>query len=203
MVDAHHIARSELIIGGQKSGKSVRAEKLAAQWLAMSPAHTAVLIATAQAHDAEMHARIARHQADRAARVPAMCTVEEPLNLADALTQHSTPQTLLVVDCLTLWLTNQLFPYTSPQAQSTQNNASNSLENAENTAQSALLLIAIKSASGPVVIVSNEIGLGVIPMGRDVRAYVDALGRLNQDVACVCQRVTLMTAGLPLILKDT
>ena len=203
MVDAHHIARSELIIGGQKSGKSVRAEKLAAQWLAMSPTHTAVLVATAQAHDAEMHARIARHQADRAARVPAMCTVEEPLNLADALTQHSTPQTLLVVDCLTLWLTNQLFPYTSPQAQPTQNNASNKLENAENTAQSALLLIAIKSASGPVVIVSNEIGLGVIPMGRDVRAYVDALGRLNQDVACVCQRVTLMTAGLPLILKDT
>lgn len=203
MVDAQHIARSELIIGGQKSGKSARAEKLAAQWLAMSPTHTAVLVATAQAHDAEMHARIARHRADRAARVPAMRTVEEPLNLADALAQHSTPQTLLVVDCLTLWLTNQLFAYTAPEAPSAQNNAPNRPLSTDNTAQAALLLIAIKSATGPVVIVSNEIGLGVIPMGSDVRAYVDALGRLNQDVAHVCQRVTLMAAGLPLSLKDT
>jgi adenosylcobinamide kinase / adenosylcobinamide-phosphate guanylyltransferase len=203
MVDAQHIARSELIVGGQKSGKSVRAEKLAAQWLAMSPTHTAVLIATAQAHDAEMHARIARHRADRAARVPAMRTVEEPLNLADALAQHSTPQTLLVVDCLTLWLTNQLFAYTAPEAPLAQNNTSNRPVSTDNNDQAALLLIAIKTATGPVVIVSNEIGLGVIPMGRDVRAYVDALGRLNQDVAHVCQRVTLMAAGLPLFLKDT
>lgn len=203
MVDAQHIARSELIVGGQKSGKSVRAEKLAAQWLAMSPTHTAVLIATAQAHDAEMHARIARHLADRAARVPAMRTVEEPLNLADALAQHSTPQTLLVVDCLTLWLTNQLFAYTAPEAPLAQNNTSNRPVSTDNNDQAALLLIAIKTATGPVVIVSNEIGLGVIPMGRDVRAYVDALGRLNQDVAHVCQRVTLMAAGLPLFLKDT
>lgn len=203
MVDAQHITRSELIIGGQKSGKSARAEKLAAQWLAMSPTHTAVLVATAQAHDAEMHARIARHRADRAARVPAMCTVEEPLNLADALAQHSTPQTLLVVDCLTLWLTNQLFAYTAPEAPSAQNNAPNRPVSTDNNAQAALLLIAIKSATGPVVIVSNEIGLGVIPMGSDVRAYVDALGRLNQDVANVCHRVTLMAAGLPLFLKDT
>jgi adenosylcobinamide kinase/adenosylcobinamide-phosphate guanylyltransferase len=203
MVDAHHIARSELIIGGQKSGKSARAEKLAAQWLAMSPTHTAVLVATAQAHDAEMQARIARHRADRAARVPTMRTVEEPLNLADALAQHSTPQTLLVVDCLTLWLTNQLFAYTAPEAPLTQNNAPNRPVSTDNTAQATLLLIAIKSATGPVVIVSNEIGLGVIPMGSDVRAYVDALGRLNQDVANVCHRVTLMAAGLPLSLKDT
>jgi adenosylcobinamide kinase / adenosylcobinamide-phosphate guanylyltransferase len=203
MVDAHHIARSELIIGGQKSGKSARAEKLAAQWLAMSPTHTAVLVATAQAHDAEMHARIARHRVDRAARVPTMCTVEEPLNLADALAQHSTPQTLLVVDCLTLWLTNQLFPYAPPEAPLAQNNTSNRPVSIDNTAQAALLLIAIKVATGPVVIVSNEIGLGVIPMGSDVRAYVDVLGRLNQDVANVCHRVTLMAAGLPLFLKDT
>jgi adenosylcobinamide kinase / adenosylcobinamide-phosphate guanylyltransferase len=70
------------------------------------------------------------------------------------------------------------------------------------TAQAAALLIAIQSAPGPVVIVGNEIGLGVIPMGREVRAFVDALGRLNQDVASVCSRVTLMAAGLPLTLKD-
>ena len=203
MVDAHHIARSELIVGGQKSGKSARAEKLAAQWLAACPAHTAVIVATAQAHDGEMQQRIARHRADRATRVPSMRTVEEPLNLAEVLAQHSTPQTLLVVDCLTLWLTNQLFPYTPPEAQLAQNNEPNKPADAANTAQAALLLTAIKAATGPVVIVSNEIGLGVIPMGRDVRAYVDALGRLNQDVAHVCQRVTLMAAGLPLFLKDT
>jgi adenosylcobinamide kinase/adenosylcobinamide-phosphate guanylyltransferase len=69
-------------------------------------------------------------------------------------------------------------------------------------AQAATLLIAVKNAAGPVVIVGNEIGLGVIPMGREVRAFVDALGRLNQDVAQVCTRVTLMAAGLPLTLKD-
>jgi adenosylcobinamide kinase/adenosylcobinamide-phosphate guanylyltransferase len=69
------------------------------------------------------------------------------------------------------------------------------------TAREASLLIAIQEASGPVVLVGNEIGLGVIPMGREVRAFVDTLGRLNQDVAAVCQRVTLMAAGLPLTLK--
>jgi adenosylcobinamide kinase / adenosylcobinamide-phosphate guanylyltransferase len=206
MVDAGNetwsIARGELIIGGQKSGKSVRAEKLAAQWLAASPTHHAVLLATAQAHDAEMQARIARHQADRATRVPAMRTVEQPLHLAQAIAQYSTPQTLIVVDCLTLWLTNQLFPTTPYQADLSQNNITNKPVSADNTAQAASLLIAIKAAMGPVIIVSNEIGLGVIPMGFEVRAYVDALGRLNQDVASVCTRVTLMAAGLPLILKD-
>ena len=100
------IAASEFILGGQKSGKSRRAEALAHQWLTASSEHHAVLIATAQPWDSEMEARIARHQADRAERVPGMRTVEEPLALAEAITQHSRPDTLLVVDCLTLWLTN-------------------------------------------------------------------------------------------------
>ena len=69
-------------------------------------------------------------------------------------------------------------------------------------AQSAHFFEAIKNASGPVVLVGNEIGLGVIPLGREVRAFVDALGRLNQDMAAACARVTLMCAGLPLTLKD-
>ncbi len=211
MVDAQHIARSELIMGGQKSGKSSRAEKLAAQWLAASPMNSAVLVATAQAHDGEMRTRIARHQADRAVRVPGMRTVEEPLNLADALSLHTHVQTLVVVDCLTLWLTNLLMPYStlqelsnlSKQAVAGQYFDKKPPLSQGNTTQSAIFLRAIEKAQGPVVIVSNEIGLGVIPLGRDVRAYVDALGRLNQDVAHVCQRVTLMAAGLPLILKDT
>ncbi len=187
------IANSELILGGQKSGKSRRAELLAAQWLAQDPAHRAVLIATAQPWDEEMRQRIARHQADRAERVPGMRTVEAPLALAEALQAHSRADTLVVVDCLTLWLTNLLMP-----AEPIQKVPAARAE----TAQVASLLRAISQAPGPVVLVGNEIGLGVIPLGREVRAFVDALGRLNQDVAAACQRVTLMAAGLPLHLKD-
>lgn len=219
------LAKSELILGGQKSGKSRRAEVLARTWLEQSVHHRAVLIATAQAWDDEMRARIARHQADRAARVPGMVTVEEPLALAQAIAQHSTPQTLLVVDCLTLWLTNCLMPADGGQRAPTQacavghfaqvqeeraQRAGDTEQNAEpfcqlapvDTAQAAPLLIAIQNATGPVVLVGNEIGLGVIPLGHEVRAFVDALGQLNQAVAQVCQRVTLMAAGLPLTLKE-
>lgn len=190
------IARSELILGGQKSGKSRRAELLARQWLADSADHRAVLIATAQPWDAEMQQRIARHQADRAQRVPGMATVEEPLALAEAIRQHSAPHTLVVVDCLTLWLTNLLMPATA------QNSEQNMPPASTEPAQTATLLIAIAEAPGPVVLVGNEIGLGVIPLGSEVRAFVDTLGRLNQQVAATCQRVTLMAAGLPLTLKD-
>ena len=190
------IARSELILGGQKSGKSRRAELLARQWLAQSPHHHAVLIATAQPWDEEMRQRITRHQADRAVRVPGLATVEEPLALGETIARHSQPNTLVVVDCLTLWLTNLLMP-----AEPVQSLESNQPLALVELAQAASLLIAIDQAPGPVVLVGNEIGLGVIPLGREVRAFVDALGRLNQDVARTCERVTLMAAGLPLTLK--
>ncbi len=183
----------ELILGGQKSGKSRRAEQHAIDWLAADPAlHRAVLIATAQAYDDEMHERIVRHQADRAERVPGMRTIEEPIELARAIVTQSAPDTLVVVDCLTLWLTNLLMPVRSEAARPVTRTPS---------AHIALLLIALREARGPVVLVGNEIGLGVIPLGRETRAFVDALGRLNQDVAAACDRVTLMAAGLPLSLK--
>ena len=102
------LARSELILGGQKSGKSRRAELLAREWLARSPDHKAVMIATAQACDDVMRQRIARHQQDREERVPGMQTVEEPVALGEALARHSTAQTIVVIDCLTLWLTTLL-----------------------------------------------------------------------------------------------
>jgi adenosylcobinamide kinase/adenosylcobinamide-phosphate guanylyltransferase len=140
------LARSELILGGQKSGKSR-------------------LIATAQPWDDEMQARIARHQLDRAERVPGLRTVEEPLALAQKINQCSRLDTLILVDCLTLWLTNWLMPATPSDA--------------VQVAPIAGLLEAIAAAP----------------------AFVDALGTLNQDVARVCQRVTLMAAGLPLTLK--
>ena len=185
--------RSELILGGQKSGKSRRAELLACGWLAQSPDHQAVLIATAQPRDDEMRERIARHQHDRARRVPRMRTVEEPLELVQALARHSQAQTLIVVDCLTLWLTNWLMPV--------ENIKQNMVVAQIERANIAMLLLAIEKAAGAVVLVGNEIGLGVIPLGRETRAFVDALGRLNQDVAETCERVTFMAAGLPLTLK--
>lgn len=196
------IVRSEFILGGQKSGKSRRAELLARDWLVQAPQHKAVLIATAQAWDDEMGERIVRHQADRALRVPGMSTLEEPLALAEAISRCTSPQTLVVVDCLTLWLTNLLMP--AKPAEIVENNpttepkdlAARSME-----AQRSMLLMAIKNAAGPVLLVGNEIGLGVIPLGRETRAFVDALGCLNQDVAAICERVTLMAAGLPLGLK--
>jgi adenosylcobinamide kinase / adenosylcobinamide-phosphate guanylyltransferase len=189
---------NELILGGQKSGKSRRAELLARDWLAQSADHRSVLIATGQAWDDEMRERIARHQRDRAERVPGLQTVEEPRDVAGALTQLSTPQTLVVVDCLTLWLTQWSMPLGFEAMDSEQKQA----QTMEWKAQAAMFLEAIRQSPGPVVLVGNEIGLGVIPMGREVRAYVDALGTLNQQVAQVCPRVTLMAAGLPLTLKE-
>ena len=186
--------RSELILGGQKSGKSRRAELLARDWLAQSAAHRALLIATAEPWDAEMRERIARHQRDRAGRVPGLATLEEPRDLAGALARHGRADTLIVVDCLTLWLTNWLMPAQDDRKQ-------RQALALEWQAQSALFLEAIRQTPGPVVLVGNEIGLGVIPMGREVRAFVDALGLLNQQAAQACERVTLMAAGLPLTLK--
>ena len=189
MVD---VVRSTFILGGQRSGKSRRAEMLARQWIDVSPGHRALMIATGQAWDDEMRERIERHKADRALRVPGMATVEEPLALAEALTRHSDANTLIVVDCLTLWLTNLTMPADPAQA----------LPEAAVIAAGEDLCAAIAAAPGPLVLVGNEIGLGVIPMGREVRAFVDALGRLNQQVAAACERVTFMAAGLPLTLKD-
>lgn len=189
-----NIARSELILGGQKSGKSRRAELLARSWLDASPTRQAVLIATAQAWDAEMQARISRHQSDRAERVPGMRTYEEPLALAQAIASQSQADTLVVVDCMTLWLTNVLMPMHPPQGQAQADPP---------IAQAVAALVqAVSQAPGPVVLVGNEIGLGVIPMGAEVRSFVDALGLLNQSLASACARVTLMVAGLPLHLKD-
>jgi len=194
------IATSELILGGQRSGKSRRAEMLARQWLDASAAHHAVLIATAQPWDDEMRQRIARHQADRAMRVPGMQTAEVHFELGQAIHRLSQPDTLVVVDCLTLWLTNLLMPMQSPDGQ-------NTFAESDNAALADVpiqaLLQSVAQAPGPVVLVGNEIGMGVIPMGAQVRAFVDTLGRLNQEVARACDRVTLMAAGLPLTLKGS
>lgn len=192
------LARRELILGGQKSGKSRRAETLAAAWLAQHRQHQAVLLATAQAHDGEMQVRIARHQHDRAQRVPQLQTLDVArADLAQLLLQpveqggSDGPHCLAVLDCLTLWLTQWLMPMDGAAC-----------EDAVLEQQLELLLAAVRQRRGPLVIVSNEIGLGVIPMGPQVRRFVDVLGHLHQALAARCDRVTLMVAGLPLQMKE-
>jgi adenosylcobinamide kinase/adenosylcobinamide-phosphate guanylyltransferase len=154
----------------------------------------ATFIATAQPWDAEMRQRITRHQADRALRVPGMATLEEPVALAQTITHLSVPHRLLVVDCLTLWLTNLLMPAEGNSDQKMHP----SLGGIDLFAS---LVAALQNAPGPVVLVGNEIGLGVIPLGAEVRHFVDTLGQLNQTVAAASQRVVLMVAGLPMVLK--
>ena len=177
-----------LVLGGARSGKSAHAELLAAQSGA-----DIVYIATAHAGDGEMAARIAHHRRGRPAH---WVTVEEPLLLADAIARHSKPSTVVLVDCLTLWLTNLLF--------------SDGREYPETGmvdlpplfgAQRAALLDVLKNANGDVLLVSNEVGLGVIPLGAVSRSFVDEAGRLNQALAAVCDRVLFVAAGLPLVLK--
>ncbi len=182
------MAAHELILGGARSGKSRRAEALAAAWLAADTAHRATLVATALPADDEMATRIRRHQADRAARVPALACVEAPQALGATLRRLAQPQHLLVVDCLTLWLSQCLLPPPGAVAPDWDQ-------------EQQQLLAALDDSPSPVVLVSNEIGMGVMPMSREARHCVDALGALHQAVAARCQRVTLMVAGCALTAK--
>jgi adenosylcobinamide kinase/adenosylcobinamide-phosphate guanylyltransferase len=183
--------RHELILGGARSGKSRTAEARAERWLAASAHHEAALIATALANDDEMAERIRRHRADRAHRAGDLTTVEAPHDLPGAIRGHAAPQRLLVVDCLTLWLAQCLMPMHGA-----------GLDAGAWLDAQRDLLDALRDSAGPVVLVSNEIGLGVLPPGREARACVDALGRLHQHVAALCARVTLMVAGCELVVKD-
>ena len=152
------------------------------------------MVATAQVGDKEMRLRIARHQADRAERVVGMQTVEEPYALGETIVRLSQAHTLIVVDCLTLWLTNFLMPMSIADQPASPQDITQPITN---------LLSALKKTPGPVILVGNELGMGVIPMGAEVRKFVDELGRLNQDVANACQRVTLMVAGQAMVVKDS
>jgi adenosylcobinamide kinase / adenosylcobinamide-phosphate guanylyltransferase len=196
-----HNTMRELILGGQKSGKSRLAEERSRAWLAQSSSHRAVLIATGLAHDEEMRERIARHQADRLLRLPKLRCVEEPRQLGAALAEHSDAQTLVVMDCITLWLTNLLMPVSSEFLDQKQHIAG--IESAQSATDLIVSLhAALAQVKGPVVMVSNEIGLGVIPLGREVRQFVDELGKLNQELASQCERVTFMAAGCALTMKE-
>jgi adenosylcobinamide kinase / adenosylcobinamide-phosphate guanylyltransferase len=183
------VARSELILGGQNTGKTARAEMLAAVWLDESLQHRAVYIATAQAWDVEMRERISRHQRLRAERMPRMETMEEPRELAQAIGRHSRADTLIVVDCLTLWLTAQLMPAVPGGV--------------SHASPAATIAGALRACAGPIILISNEFAPDSFARGEDARAFVDALGGLNQQAAAACERVTLMSAGQPLLLKGS
>lgn len=169
-----------LIVGGQRSGKSGHAEALGRAWLGERAGQRVTVIATALAGDDEMRARIAQHRLQRPADFQ---TLEAPTLLAAALREQAAPGHLLIVDCLTLWLTNWLMPAVgSPDLDAWH-------------IERASLLAVLQDLSSPVIFVSNEVGWGVSPLGREVREYVDELGRLNQDVARRCSELTLMVAG--------
>lgn len=191
------IVRSELILGGQKSGKSSRAEQLAEAWSLGDPQHEVMMIATAQAWDTEMKVRIEQHRIMRQKKLPRCQTIEETIEIAQVISKYSDPKRLLLIDCLTLWLSNYLSPPTEQHNVSSSELAASFLQ-----AQSALIS-AIHNGIGPIVLVSNEIGQGVIPLGAETRNFVDQLGLLNQAVAQVCERVTLMVVGCPLYIKGT
>lgn len=180
----------ELIVGGVRSGKSAAALARAGAWLAQ-PDREAILIATALPADEGMRARIARHVQERQRRLPRLATVEEPLALAEAIMQRAAPRRLLLVDCLTLWATNWLAPASGAPA-----------SEAAWAERVAALAQAVAMAGGPVVLVANEIGLGVIGADALTRRFVDAAGELNRRIAAICDRVTMLVAGCELRLKD-
>lgn len=167
----------ELILGGARSGKSRLAERLAGEsGLAVT------YLATAQAGDGEMAARIAHHQARRPA---GWALVEEPLHLMQTLREHAAENRCVLVDCLTLWLTNLLWM-----------DEGTHLERERDA-----LLEGIGALPGRIILVSNETGLGVVPLGELTRRYVDEAGWLHQALAERAQRVTFCVAGLSMILK--
>ena len=164
-----------LILGGARSGKSALAERLALAWATGAP----VYLATAQAWDDEMRARITLHRVQREGQ--GWLTREEPLNLAASLSDIK-DQTVLV-DCLTLWLTNHL------------------LAEHDLVAETETLLAALAARRAPTLLVSNEVGLGIVPDNALARRFRDEAGRLNQRVAALADTVVFTAAGLPLVLK--
>jgi adenosylcobinamide kinase/adenosylcobinamide-phosphate guanylyltransferase len=179
----------ELIIGGARSGKSLLAERRAGEC-----GLPVTYVATALALDAEMSRRIERHQARRSAE---WGLVVEPLDLAVTLRRHAAPGVCLLVDCLTLWLSNLLFAGDAAN----QAEAGEAIRCRRLADGTQALVEVLPDLPGRIILVSNEVGCGIVPMAPVSRLFADEQGRLNQRVAAVCERVTLVAAGLPLTLK--
>jgi adenosylcobinamide kinase/adenosylcobinamide-phosphate guanylyltransferase len=165
-----------LVLGGARSGKNCYAERLVE-----GAADCGLYCATAKAGDPEMTERIAAH---RARRSSFWRTIEAPLALAQALATETAPERPILVDCLTLWLSNLLLAGRQPDEEAGD------------------LCRALREARGPVVLVSNEVGMGLVPETPLGRRFRDAAGWLNQRVAALADRVVFVAAGLPLVLKE-
>jgi adenosylcobinamide kinase / adenosylcobinamide-phosphate guanylyltransferase len=183
----------ELILGGARSGKSSLAEQRATD-SGLAVTYIATAEAATSAGDSEMAARIAHHAARRPSH---WGLVEEPLYLATTLRKYAAPDRLLLVDCLTLWLSNLLFFGVGEAVEPAQQ-----IDCALLREQTQALVDCLPTLPGHIILVSNEVGLGIIPMGAITRLYVDEAGRLNQRIAQVCDHVTFVAAGLPLELKQ-
>lgn len=171
------LPRLLLVLGGARSGKSGYAERAIE-----GAAGGGLFLATAGIGDAEMAARIAEH---RARRGPAWTTIEEPLEVSRVIAAEARADRPILVDCLTLWLSNLM-------------HAGRGIED-----ETERLTATLTAAGGPVVLVANEVGLGIVPETALGRAFRDHAGRLNQRVAAVAERVVFVAAGLPMLLKDT
>lgn len=178
-----------LVLGGARSGKSRYAETLIEEGLRGTlggeKPKKAIYIATAQALDEEMSDRIAHHKAGREAQEVDWLTIESPMALAETLIEQSDENSLILVDCLSLWLTNELLAEPSHWSES-----------------KSAFLACLPKLKGELVLVSNEVGMGIVPMGEINRRFVDESGWLHQAIAQVAERVVLVTAGIGQILKD-
>ncbi|MFD0666236.1 bifunctional adenosylcobinamide kinase/adenosylcobinamide-phosphate guanylyltransferase [Ramlibacter sp. MAHUQ-53] len=190
------IARSELILGGDAGGKLARAQALADAWLGQGAGHRVVYIATAQAWDADMRDLVDRHRREGGER-SRMVTVEEPTELAHALGTQSRADTLIVVDCLTLWLTASLMQALLPD----ESDAAQAQAHAPAT-RAPTLADAVRACAGPLVLVSHQLDAAALPARKDSEAFLETLGALNQQAARACERVTLMAGGDALTLKE-
>lgn len=164
-----------LVLGGARSGKSRYAEALVE-----GAAAAGTYLATAEPGDDEMRARIAAH---RVRRDGFWHTIESPRDLAGPLAEATRPERPLLIDCLTLWLSNQMLAKTPLDV------------------EFGRLAAALRRAAGPVVLVANEVGMGLVPETPLGRVFRDAAGRLNQEMAALADRVVFVAAGLPLVLK--
>lgn len=177
-----------LILGGARSGKSRHAEALAT-----ASGKTVIYVATAQARDAEMAARIEMHRQQRNSQ---WTTVEETMALGDVIKRCGVPESVLLVDCVTLWLSNLLFSETVDFP-----DVGKIVAPAAFREQRANMLHALARAAGDVILVSNEVGMSIVPTGAVSRWFADEAGRLNQELAAMCEQVQMVVAGLPMTLK--
>ena len=170
-----------LILGGARSGKSTYAEKIGAEC-----GLPVTYIATAQVYDAEFGARVEHHKSRRPAD---WNLVEEPHRLTQTMAQHAAPECCLIVDCLTLWLAQWICPDCNAPTDSSWG------------LEREAFLTLLPTLPGRIILVSNEVGMGIVPLGEINRRFQDEQGRLNQAVAALCKEVVLIAAGLPLKLK--